>query len=338
MDLIAGADMKYKRLGQSGLRVSPLCLGCMSYGDKSQRSWILEIDEARPFFQKASESGINFFDTADTYSFGASEEVTGKLIREFMPRDHAVIATKVFNPAAEKPGPNGMGLSRKHILEAVDGSLRRLGTDYIDLYQIHRFHRGTPIEETMRALDDVVRAGKVRYIGASSMYAFQFVQMQSVAELNGWTKFVSMQNLYNLLWREEERQMNDFCVQTGVGLIPWGPLGGGFLSTDWRATEKKHSERTRETGFYVTKAYEKPADYKVLDAVIEVAERRERPMAQVALAWLMSRPGVTAPIVGATKLSHLDSAIGALDVKLEPEDFKALDDCYTWNRNLGLLS
>jgi 1-deoxyxylulose-5-phosphate synthase len=333
-----GESMKSKRLGRSGLRVSPLCLGCMSYGDKSQRPWILEADEARPFFQKAIEAGFNFFDTADTYSFGVSEEVTGKLIREFMSRDQAVIATKVFNPVEARPGANGVGLSRKHIMEAVDGSLRRLGTDYIDLYQIHRFHRGTPIEETMRALDDVVRAGKVRYIGASSMYAFQFVQMQYVAEMNGWTKFVSMQNLYNLVWREEERQMNDFCIQTGVGLIPWGPLGGGFLSTDWRKTQKQHSDRTRETGRYVTKAYEKPGDYQVVDALIEVSERRGLPMAQVALAWLISRPGVTAPIVGATKLTQLESAIAALNVQLEPEDFKALDDCYTWNRNLGLLS
>jgi len=330
--------MKYKRLGKSGLRVSPLCLGCMSYGDKSQRPWILETDEARPFFQKAIEAGINFFDTADTYSFGASEEVTGKLIREFMPRDQAVIATKVFNPAEKRPGPNGSGLSRKHIMDAVDASLRRLGTDYIDLYQIHRFHRGTPIEETMRALDDLVRAGKVRYIGASSMYAFQFVQMQYVAEMNGWTKFISMQNLYNLVWREEEKQMNDFCIQTGVGLIPWGPLGGGFLSTDWRKTEKQHSDRTRETGRYVVKHYERPTDYAVVDVLMAVADKRGLTMAQVALAWLISRPGVTAPIIGATKLSHLESALSALDVKLEPEDFEALDECYTWNRVVGMLT
>jgi aryl-alcohol dehydrogenase-like predicted oxidoreductase len=330
--------MKYKRLGRSGLRVSPLCLGCMTYGDNSQRPWILDIDQSRPFFQKAIESGINFFDTADTYSFGASEEVTGKLIREFMPRDQAIIATKVYNPPVARPGPNDVGLSRKHILDAVDASLRRLGTDYIDLYQIHRFHRGTPIEETMRALDDVVRAGKVRYIGASSMYAFQFVQMQYIAEMNGWTKFVSMQNLYNLIWREEERQMNDFCIQTGVGLMPWGPLGGGFLTTDWRKTNKQHSDRTRETGRYATTPYEKPQDYKVVDAVTEVAERIGRPMAQVALAWLLARPGVTAPIIGATKLSHLEGAIDTLDLKLSEADFKTLDDCYTWNRNLGLLS
>jgi aryl-alcohol dehydrogenase-like predicted oxidoreductase len=330
--------MEYKRLGRSGLKVSRLCLGCMSYGDHNQRSWILDLDESRPFFRHAIESGINFFDTADTYSFGASEEVTGKLIREFMPRDQAIIATKVFNPVSAKPGPNDVGLSRKHIMDAVDASLRRLGTDYIDLYQIHRFHRGTPIEETMSALNDLVRAGKVRYIGASSMYAFQFVQMQYIAEMNGWTKFISMQNLYNLIWREEERQMNDFCNQTGVGLMPWGPLAGGFLATDWRKTEKQHSERSRETGFYATRAYEKPQDYKVVDALTEVAARLDRPMAQVALAWLLSRPGVTSPIVGATKLSHLDSALGALELKLSPEDFKALDDCYTWNRNLGLLS
>jgi aryl-alcohol dehydrogenase-like predicted oxidoreductase len=330
--------MEYKRLGRSGLKVSRLCLGCMSFGDHNQRSWILDQDESRPFFRLAIESGINFFDTADTYSFGASEEVTGKLIREFMPRDQAIIATKVFNPAAPKPGPNDVGLSRKHIMDAVDASLRRLGTDYIDLYQIHRFHRGTPIEETMSALNDLVRAGKVRYIGASSMYAFQFVQMQSVAELNGWTKFISMQNLYNLVWREEERQMNDFCIQTGVGLMPWGPLAGGFLATDWRKTEKQHSERSRESGMYATRAYEKPQDYKVVDALAEVSARLERPMAQVAMAWLLSRPGVTAPITGATKLSHLESALAALELKLSPEDFKALDDCYTWNRNLGLLS
>jgi aryl-alcohol dehydrogenase-like predicted oxidoreductase len=220
----------------------------------------------------------------------------------------------------------------------VDASLRRLGTDYIDLYQIHRFHRGTPIEETMSALNDLVRAGKVRYIGASSMYAFQFVQMQYIAEMNGWTKFVSMQNLYNLVWREEERQMNDFCIQTGVGLMPWGPLGGGFLSTDWRKTQKQHSERSRETGMFATRAYEKPADYKVVDALVDVAARLDRPMAQVAMAWLLSRPGVVAPITGATKLSHLEGALAALSLKLSETDFKALDECYTWNRNLGLLS
>lgn len=330
--------MEYKRLGRSGLKVSRLCLGCMSFGDHSQRSWTLDQDESRPFFRLAIESGINFFDTSDSYSFGASEEVTGKLIREFMPRDQAIIATKVFNPAAATPGPNDVGLSRKHIMDGVDASLRRLGTDYIDLYQIHRFHRGTPIEETMSALNDLVRAGKVRYIGASSMYAFQFVQMQSIAEMNGWTKFISMQNLYNLVWREEERQMNDFCIQTGVGLMPWGPLAGGFLATDWRKTEKQHSERSREDGKYATRAYEKPQDYKVVDALTEVAARLERPMAQVAMAWLLSRPGVIAPITGATKLGHLEGALAALELKLSPADFKALDDCYTWNRNLGLLS
>ena len=330
--------MEYKRLGRSGLKVSRLCLGCMSFGDRIQRSWTLNIDESRPFFRLAIESGINFFDTADAYSFGASEEVTGKLIREFMMRDQAVIATKVFNPVSAKPGPNEVGLSRKHIMNAVDASLRRLGTDYIDLYQIHRFHRGTPIEETMSALNDLVRAGKVRYIGASSMYAFQFVQMQYIAEMNGWTKFTSMQNLYNLVWREEERQMNDFCIQTGVGLMPWSPLGGGFLSTDWRKTQKQHSERSRETGRYAARAYEKPADYKVVDALVDVAARLDRPMAQVAMAWLLARPGVVAPIVGATKLGHLESALASLSLELSEADFQALDECYTWNRNLGLLS
>jgi 1-deoxyxylulose-5-phosphate synthase len=330
--------MEYKRLGRSGLKVSRLCLGCMSFGDRNQRSWTLDMDEARPIFRLAIESGINFFDTADAYSFGASEEVTGKLIREFMVRDQAIIATKVFNPVTAKPGPNEVGLSRKHIMNAVDASLRRLGTDYIDLYQVHRFHRGTPIEETMSALNDLVHAGKVRYIGASSMYAFQFVQMQYIAEMNGWTKFTSMQNLYNLVWREEERQMNDFCIQTGVGLMPWGPLGGGFLSTDWRKTQKQHSQRSRETGMYATRAYEKPADYKVVDTLIDVAARLDRPMAQVAMAWLLCRPGVVSPITGATQLSHLESALASLSLKLSEADFQALDECYTWNRNLGLLS
>jgi aryl-alcohol dehydrogenase-like predicted oxidoreductase len=329
--------MEYKRLGRTGLKVSRLCFGCMSFGERRKTGWTLGLDEARPFFRRAIEAGINFFDTADTYSFGSSEEVTGKLIREFMPRDEAVIATKVFNPVTDKPGPNDAGLSRKHILQAVDGSLKRLGTDYIDLYQIHRFHRGTPIEETMEALNDLVRAGKVRYIGASSMYAFQFVQMQYIAEMHGWTKFVSMQNLYNLAWREEERQMNDFCIQTGVGLIPWSPLAGGFLATDWRKTQKQHSERSREASSYASRAYEKPADYKVIDTLIEVAARHDRPMGQVALAWLLGRPGLTAPIIGATKLGHLEDALAALDLKLSEADLEALDKCYTWNRNLGLL-
>jgi aryl-alcohol dehydrogenase-like predicted oxidoreductase len=330
--------VKYKRLGKSGLKVSPLCLGCMSYGDKAWRPWMLDLDEARPFFRLAIESGVNFFDTADVYSFGMSEEVTGKLIREFMPRDQAVIATKVFNPVTAKPGPNDVGLSRKHIMDAVDGSLKRLGTDYIDLYQVHRFHRGTPIEETMSALNDLVRAGKVRYIGASSMHAFQFAQMQYVADAHGWTKFISMQNLYNLVWREEEKQMNDFCVQSGVGLIPWSPLAGGFLSSDWRKTEKKHSVRAQETGRMGQSAYGTPEDYRILDALIDVSERIERPMAQVALAWLSARPGMTAPILGATKLKHLEDALAALDLKLTDADTKALDDSYTWPRALGLLT
>ena len=328
--------MQYTHLGRAGIQVSRICLGAMTYGTSKWRPWVLDEEPSRPFIRRALELGINFFDTANMYSDGLSEEVLGRALGEFARREEVIIATKVYFPMG--PSQNERGLSRLHILRAIDSSLRRLGTDYIDLYQIHRFHRRTPIEETMRALDDLVRAGKVRYIGASSMYAFQFVQMQYVAEMNGWTKFISMQNLYNLLWREEERQMNDFCVQTGVGLIPWGPLGGGFLSTDWRKTEKKHSERARETGRYATSPYGKPADYKVLDALIEVAGRRDAPMAQVALAWLISRPGVTAPLVGATKLAHLDTAISALEFKLEPEDSKALDECYTWNRNLGLLS
>jgi aryl-alcohol dehydrogenase-like predicted oxidoreductase len=329
--------MDYVRLGRTGLKVSRLCLGCMSFGNPVKMPWTLGYDESRPFFRRAIEAGINFFDTADTYSFGSSEEFTGKLIREFMPRDEAVIATKVLNPVSDKPGPNGQGLSRKHIMEAVDNSLKRLGTDYIDLYQIHRFDRATPIEETMEALNDVVRAGKVRYIGASSMHAYQFVEMQGVAERNGWAKFVSMQNLYNLIWREEEKQMNEYCIRTGVGLIPWSPLAGGFLAADWRETKKQHSKRSSTKGSYSYSAYERDEDYRVVDTLIAVSKRLEKPRAQVALAWLLARPGMTAPIIGATKLSHLEDALAALDLQLSDEDNRELDAAYSWNRLLGLI-
>jgi len=329
--------MEYVRLGRSGLKVSRICLGCMSYGTpgKGTHPWSLGLDEARPFFRRAIEGGINFFDTADAYGKGASEEITGKLLKELMPRDQAIVATKVFNPMGE--GPNDGGLSRKHIFDAVDASLRRLGMDYIDLWQVHRFHHGTPIEETMEALHDVVKSGKVRYIGASSMYAYQFVQMQSAAELHGWTRFVSMQNLYNLAWREEEREMNAYCAATGVGLIPWSPLGGGFLARDRREAPQSDTARRSVPTGYSNTAYNLPQDYKVIDALVKVSRRRGKPMAQVALAWLLSRPGLTAPIVGATRLPQLEDALAAVSVQLEPEDFEELDRSYTWNRQLGLL-
>jgi aryl-alcohol dehydrogenase-like predicted oxidoreductase len=329
--------MDYVRLGRTGLKVSRLCFGCMSYGDPAAKMpWTLGFDESRPFYRRAIEAGINFFDTADTYAFGSSEQFTGRLIREFMPRDEAVIATKVYNPPVPNPGPNGQGLSRKHIMAAVDASLKRLGTDYIDLYIIHRFDRSTPVEETMEALHDTVKAGKVRYLGASTMHTHQFVQMQYVAEMNGWTKFVAMQNLYNLAWREEERHMNEFCLQTGVALTPWSPLAGGFLSRDWRVTKKQDSLRTTSGGSYSNSAYEKPQDYKVVDALIAVAARHKLPMAQIALAWLLERPGVTAPIIGATRLRHLEDALAALEVTLTDQDRAELDQAYTWNRLLGI--
>ena len=329
--------MEYVRLGRSGLKVSRICLGCMSYGTpgKGTHPWSLGLDEARPFFRRAIEGGINFFDTADAYGKGASEEITGKLLKELMPRDQAIVATKVFNPMGE--GPNDGGLSRKHIFDAVDASLKRLGMDYIDLWQVHRFHHGTPIEETMEALHDVVKSGKVRYIGASSMYAYQFVQMQAAAELHGWTRFVSMQNLYHLAWREEEREMNAYCAATGVGLIPWSPLGGGFLARDRREAPQSDTARRSVPTGYSNTAYNLPQDYKVIDALVKVSRRRGKPMAQVALAWLLSRPGLTAPIVGATRLPQLEDALAAVSVQLEPEDFEELDRSYTWNRQLGLL-
>ena len=323
-------------LGRTGLMVSRICLGCMSYGDRRKMPWTIGLDEARPFFRRAVDAGINFFDTADTYSWGTSEEITGRLVKELLPRTQAVIATKVTNPTSEKPGPNETGLSRKHILDAVDASLRRLGTDHIDLYQIHRFDRRTPIEETMEALHDVVKAGKVRYLGASSMYAYQFAEMNAVARENRWTEFVSMQNLHNLVWREEERQMNAYCIAHGVGLIPWSPLAGGFLAVDWRKNGTDYSTRSRSMKGYST-AYGTPADYRALDALIAVADRLARPMAQVALAWLLTRPGMTSPIVGATKLGQLEDAITATTLELPAEEVKVLDDAYTWNRNLGLI-
>jgi aryl-alcohol dehydrogenase-like predicted oxidoreductase len=324
--------MEYQRLGNTGLTVSRICLGCMSYGDPSATlpgeamrwEWALKEDAARPFFKRAVELGINFFDTANVYSFGASEEITGRALREFARRDEVVIATKVF--WAMRPGPNGGGLSRKAILHEIDASLKRLGTDYVDLYQIHRWDGATPIEETMEALHDVVRMGKARYLGASSMHAWQFAKAQHVVERHGWTRFVSMQNHYNLLYREEEREMAPICRDQGVGMIPWSPLARGRLARGPEAKGTKRSETDRfGTTLYSSMA---EADRRVLAEVDKMAKTRRLPHAQIALAWLLRKEGVTAPIVGATKMEHVETAAGAVGVHLSQEEMTALEAPY----------
>ena len=324
--------MEFQRLGNTGLVVSRICLGCMSYGDPDAKfpgatlgwAWALREDDSRPFFKRALELGINFFDTANVYSWGASEEITGRALRDFARREEVVIATKVFNTM--RPDPNGHGLSRKAILHEIDASLKRLETDYVDLYQIHRWDDETPIEETMEALHDVVRAGKARYIGASSMYAWEFAKAQHVAERHGWTPFVSMQNHYNLIYREEEREMAPLCVDQGVGMIPWSPLARGRLARPPAAKGTKRSETDR----FGQRLYASmpDADGKVLAELDRIAKARKLPHAQVALAWLLRKPGVTAPIVGATKMEYLDVAAGAVDVKLTGEEMAALEAPY----------
>lgn len=324
--------MEYVNLGKTGLKVSRICLGMMTYGSKQWREWVLEEEESRPFVQQALDAGINFFDTADIYSLGVSEEITGRALRDFAKRDQVVVATKVFNPMG--PGPNDKGLSRKHIMDGIDASLRRLGMDYVDLYQIHRFDSETPIEETMEALHDVVKAGKARYIGASSMYTYQFVQMQHAAEQHGWTKFSSMQNHYNLVYREEEREMNPFCLATGVGLIPWSPLARGFLAGN--RTRQEYGETTRaKTDNFAQGMYYQESDFTVVDRVKEIAERHGVAPAQIALAWILHKPGVTAPIIGASKTYQLDQALAALDIDLSDEDIAALEKPYTPHNILG---
>ncbi len=324
--------MEYRRLGNTGLTVSRICLGCMSYGDPDATvegstlrwAWALKEDEARPFFRRAIELGINFFDTANVYSFGASEEITGRALREFARREEVVIATKVWG--VMRPGPNGGGLSRKAILHEIEESLKRLGTDYVDLYQIHRWDPATPIEETMEALHDVVRTGKARYLGASSMHAWQFAKAQHVAERHGWTRFVSMQNHYNLLYREEEREMVPLCRDQGVGLIPWSPLARGHLA---RAPKAKGTKRSGTDRFGKTLYSSMPeADRRVLAEVDKLSKRHRLPHAQIALAWLLQKDGVTAPIVGATKMGHLEAAVAALGVALSQEEVTALEAPY----------
>ena len=317
--------MDYVNLGRTGLKVSRLCLGCMTYGDKSWRDWILTEEESRPFFRQAFEAGINFYDTADIYSLGASEEVTGRALKELAPRDDLVVATKVFNPMSK--APNDRGLSRKHVLSAIDSSLRRLGMEYVDLYQIHRFDPQTPIEETMEALHDVVKAGKARYIGASSMYTWQFQKMNVVAKANGWTPFVCMQPQYNLVYREEEREMLPYCRSEGIGVIPWSPLARGFLAGN-RKREGGGETSRANTDAFAGKLYGTDADFDVVDAVGRVAERKGVPRMQVALAWVLANAAVTAPIIGASKPHHIGDAVAALEVKLDEEDVKALTGPY----------
>jgi aryl-alcohol dehydrogenase (NADP+) len=323
--------MKYVKLGNSGLEVSKICLGCMSFGESGMgtHAWTLNEETSRQFMKKSLDAGINFFDTANVYSLGTSEEFVGRALRDFALRDEVVVATKVHGTM--RKGRNAAGLSRKAIMTEVDHSLRRLGMDYIDLYQIHRFDPTTPIEETMEALHDVVKAGKARYIGASSMWAWQFSKAQYVAEQNGWTKFISMQNHYNLLNREEEREMMPLCVDQGVGVIPWSPLARGRLTRDWdNATSRSETDEFGK-GLY------KPEDQVIVERVAEVAKELNTPRAQVALAWVLSKPFVTSPIVGATKEAHIDDVIAACEIQLSAEHIARLEEPYTPHESVGFL-
>ncbi len=325
--------MEYMNLGRSGLKVSRICLGMMTYGTSEWREWVLNEEQSRPFIRRALELGINFFDTADMYSLGVSEEVTGRALRDFARRDEIVLATKVYFPIGR--GQNNRGLSRKHIMEAIDNSLRRLGTDYVDLYQIHRWDSETPIEETMEALHDVVKAGKARYIGASSMFVWQFAKAQYTADLHGWTRFVSMQNHYNLIYREEEREMVSFCIDQGVGAIPWSPLARGFLSGN-RTRDSKGESLRAQTDTYAHDMYYRENDFDVMERLVAVAERMPNAKpAQVALAWLLHRPGITAPIIGASKMSHLEDAVAAVSIKLSTEEMQLLEEPYRPHPVLG---
>ncbi|MBB2200925.1 aldo/keto reductase [Gluconacetobacter tumulisoli] len=317
--------MDYTRLGRSGLQVSRICLGCMTYGipDRGNHSWTLDEEASRPLIRQALEAGITFLDTANSYSDGTSEEIVGRAIRDFARRDEIVLATKVFFPV--RSGPNGSGLSRRAILAEIDNSLRRLGTDYVDLYQIHRWDPHTPIEETMEALHDVVKAGKARYIGASSMFAWQFAKAIYTARLNGWTEFVSMQDHLNLLNREEEREMLPFCRDQGIGVLPWSPLARGLLARDWRdSTVRQETDKVTRALYTATVE----ADRATIDAVGRIAQARGVPRAQVAMAWLLQQPGVTAPIVGASKPGHLDDALAALSLTLDDAEIAALEAPY----------
>ena len=326
--------MNYVPLGTTGVRVSPICLGMMTYGSKKWREWVLEEEEARPFAKRSIEAGINFFDTADMYSVGESEKITGKLLREFQPRrEELVIATKVYQPMSS--APNDRGLSRKHIMASIDSSLKRLGVDYVDLYQTHRFDPDTPIEETCEALNDVVKAGKALYLGASSMYAWQFLKTLNFQRQHGLARFATMQNHYNLVYREEEREMIPLCLDQGVGCIPWSPLARGFL-TGTRRREDGKSETTRaRTDDFGHSLYYRDTDWTVVDRVKSIAEARGVKPAQVALAWVMAKPGISSPIIGASKMYQLDEALGALDLKLSDEEMKRLEEPYEAHPILG---
>ena len=324
--------MEYVNLGSTGVRVSRVCLGMMSFGNDSERPWVLDEAHAEPIVRAAVEGGITFFDTADTYSGGASEVATGRLLPKFLTRDEVVVATKVFMPMT--PGENGSGLSRKHIMSAIDASLARLDMDYVDLYQIHRWDPRTPIEETMEALHDVVRSGKARYIGASSMFSWQFAKAQHVADIHHWTRFVSMQPHYNLIYREEEREMIPLCMDQGVGVIPWSPLARGVLAGNRTRTGGRNTVRSDTDGF-TDYLYSQPTDFDVVERVAEVAAKREVSSAQVALAWLLQRPGVTAPIIGATKPEHLADALAAEQLQLTEDEVAVLEEPYVPHPVLG---
>ena len=323
--------MEYVNLGRSGVKVSRICLGMMTYGTSKWRPWVLDEEAARPFVQRALELGINFFDTANMYSLGVSEEVTGRALRDFATRDRVVLATKVFYPLDDDP--NGRGLSRKHIMSAVDGSLRRLGTDYIDLYQIHRWDPLTPIDETLRAMDDLIRAGKIRYIGASSMMAWQFLKALYTSDRLGLARFVSMQNHYNLVYREEEREMLPLCREEGIGVIPWSPLARGFLAGNRRSKTDADTERGR-TDVFGHGMYYRAEDLRVADRVADVARGRGVSSSQVALAWILAKPGITAPIIGASKMFQLEEAVAAAEIRLTEEELQQLEEPYVPHRVL----
>ena len=325
--------MEYRKLGSTGLDVSRLCVGCMTFGvpNRGSHEWTLGEEESRPIIRKAVEAGINFFDTANVYSDGTSEEIVGRALKELARREEVVIATKVYSRM--RPGPNGAGLSRKAIMQEIDASLRRLDTDYVDLYQIHRFDRATPIEETLEALHDVVKSGKARYIGASSMYAWQFATMLHTAQARGWTRFVTMQNYLNLLYREEEREMLPLCAAEGIGVIPWSPLARGRLTRAWDTSTKRSGTDAFGKSLY---ASTEEADKAVVDRVAEVARKRGVSLAEVALAWVLAKPEVSAPIVGASKASHLDDALKALELKLGAEEIARLEEPYAPHAVVGI--
>jgi len=331
--------MDYVNLGRSGLKVSRVCLGCMSYGTPRWRDWVLDEEASRPFIQRALEAGVNFFDTADMYSNGVSEEVVGRALKDFARRDEVVIATKVFFPTS-RHDPNARGLSRKHVLDAVDASLKRLGTDYVDLYQIHRWDYSTPLEETLEALDQVVRSGRARYLGASSMFAWQLAKALYEADRRGWVRFISMQNHYNLLYREEEREMLPLCRDEGLGVIPWSPLARGLLAgnrkpSDLAADQKAGATTRAKSDEYAHRLYYNEGDDRIVERVVELAAERGVEPAQVALAWLLHQDGVTAPIVGATQMLHLDQAVAAVDLRLSDEEVAHLAEPYAPRPVLG---